>query len=495
MFLPRLIGLVSLALLALVQTVPASAIDERPRVIVLADMGHDPDEEQQIAHLLAASNMMALEGLVTVTGRFFRPDPPSTIKWHMPELFHGLIDGYEEVYPNLQLHADGWHTPDYLRSIVVHGQTGNGMSDVGKGKQSAGAALITASVLRDDPRPVHIIVNAGSNTLAQALFDYRAAHSAEETADFVSRLIVYDNGGQDEAGAWILREFPEIHYVRSGHQARGYGGYSNEVLGPYVWQPYAYDPIGQHQWAREHVQTGHGALGAKYPDRTVTGVTHFIEGGGTIPWMGFVAAGLTDPTRPSWGGWSGRYSVERQLNPVSAYDIVAKDEAQYLPITAYSDNGITESWTDPGSGETFDSEHTPVWRWRKAMWSDLRARMDWAVAPFAEANHHPRAVLNGDTSDAIKRVSARPGDTVPLSATGSSDPDGDGLSYSWWVYHEAGERPYGQKVAIMDHDKAESMLAIPADAAGHDLHVILEVTDDDAEVPLVDYRRMVIEVR
>ncbi|MBT5812786.1 MAG: hypothetical protein HOI15_00300 [Opitutales bacterium] len=41
------------------------------RLIVLADMGHDPDEEQQITHLLMCSNEFELEGLIAVTGRFF----------------------------------------------------------------------------------------------------------------------------------------------------------------------------------------------------------------------------------------------------------------------------------------------------------------------------------------------------------------------------------------------------------------------------------------
>jgi hypothetical protein len=37
-------------------------------------------------------------------------------------------------------------------------------------------------------------------------------------------------------------------------------------------------------------------------------------------------------------------------------------------------------------------------------------------------------------------------------------------------------------------------ITIPPDAAGKELHLILEVWDQNKIVPLVDYRRMVIDV-
>lgn len=483
-------------LAALASLVPASAADPRSRVIVLADMGHDPDDEQQIVHMLAMSNALAIEGLVTATGRFFRPDPPiGGVKTLMPKLFHDIIDGYAKVYPNLQRHAKGWPTPGYLHSIVADGQPGNDMAAVGAGKSSAGSRLIIDAATRPDPRPLHIIINAGANTLAQALFDYRSRHGEAATATLVSKLIVYDNSGQDDAGAWICHEFPDIHWVRGGHQNRGFGGYSNTILGPHVWQPYPYSPVGQHAWAKEHIQTGHGALGAAYPDRTVGTTTHFIAGGGAIPWIGLAMPGLTDPTRPSWGGWSGRYTAWKAVNPLSAFEIVAADEARYFPFRAYTDTGIADSWTDPDTGLTHLDPFTPVWRWRKAMWNDLRARMDWSVAAYADANHHPVAVLNGDASDAILYRRAKPGESIPLSAAGSRDPDGDGLVYRWWVYLEAGDRPYRRTTSLTGADTAAATLTVPPDAAGRDLHVILEIWDDAADIPLVDYRRLVVEVR
>lgn len=112
----------------------ALSASEGPRLIVLADMGHDPDEEQQIAHLLMCSNEVELAGLILATGRFFRKNPSDSTKWLQPHLFHRLIDGYAVVYPNLKLHAEGYQEPEYLRSIVANGQTANGMMDVGAGR-------------------------------------------------------------------------------------------------------------------------------------------------------------------------------------------------------------------------------------------------------------------------------------------------------------------------------------------------------------------------
>lgn len=466
-----------------------------PRVIILADMGHDPDEEQQIAHLLACSNEFELEGLIAVTGRFFRKNPTERVKDLRPHLFHQLIDGYEEVYPNLKIHDEGWKKPDYLRSIVAKGQEDNGIADTGVGHSSAGSNLIIFAVAKPDPRPVHIIINAGANTLAQALVDYRANHTVSEMEAFVSKLRVYENSGQDDAGAWICHEFPSIHWVRSVEQSRDYGGPSNKLIGPHVWKPYPHSPEGQHEWARENVQTNHGSLGSLYPDRTVGSVTHYIEGGGTVPWLTFAAPGLSDPSEPSWGGWSGRYSIEKQWNVSSNFAIIHPDERKFEPYAAYTDrDGIVDQWLDPIDGKRYSSVYSSVWRWRRASWNDFKARMDWCVASFKDANHHPHAVLNGDLSDAIMKISARAGETLEFDAQGSFDPDEDKLLFNWWIYPEAGKRPYGEGLPIENASDPSMRFSVPANANGKELHLILEVWDQSTIVPLVDYRRVVITV-
>ncbi len=472
-----------------------AADSDRPRLIVLADMGHDPDDEQQIMHLLVCANTVDIEGLIAVTGRYFRPNPTERVKDLRPYLFHHFIDGYGLVYPNLTQHATGWPAPDFLHRIVASGQTDNGIADTGPGKSTAGSRLILAAAKKPDPRPLHIVINGGGNTLAQALHDFRATHSPAEVKALLARLRVFDNGGQDDAGAWIAHEFPDLHFIRGLTQNRAFGGPTNAKLGPHVWKPFPYSPAGQDAWFEENVRTRHGPLGSRHPARRVGETVHFMGGGGTIPLIGLTVRGLTDPSEPSWGGWRGRFTVEKIPNVPSLWSIIHPDEEKFRPYAAYTDGPpVSDRWTDPSDGELYDDPATGVWRWRAALWADLKARMDWCVQPFAKANHHPVAALQGDTTAAIVRRTAKPGDLLAFDASASTDPDGDALRYSWWIYPEAGRRPYGKSLALESATAPAVSFTVPADAAGREPHLILEVWDQSAIAPLMAYRRVVIDV-
>jgi hypothetical protein len=113
--------------------------------------------------------------------------------------------------------------------------------------------------------------------------------------------------------------------------------------------------------------------------------------------------------------------------------------------------------------------------------------MDWCVKPPAEANHAPVAAINAD-----RKIASKPGERVTLSAAGSSDPDGNKLSFRWFVYREAGT--YGGDVRVEGAGQKDAALTVPADAAGKEFHVVLEVADDGAP-PLTRYRRAVVSVK
>ncbi|MEM6911850.1 MAG: nucleoside hydrolase-like domain-containing protein [Verrucomicrobiota bacterium] len=474
------------------ETDSGSGQQVRHRLAILADMGNEADEEQQIAHMLMNSNEFDLEALIAVTGIFLRPESriPYRQKLH-PELFQELIDAYEKVLPNLRLHASGWPEPAYLRSIVTTGQTGYGIDDVGPGKASPGSLRLMELLQKEDPRPLWLVVNAGSNTLAQALLDLEAELESEPVrfAELLGRLRIYENGAQDNAGAWLCARYPDLHWIRSNFQTYSFGGPKADI-GPHFWQPYDYSPDGQDDWLKEHVRTGHGALGDRYPQRLLNERVWFMEGGGTIPWLGLVNKGLFDINEPSWGGWGGRFTREKIKNVWSRHPKIKRDERQSAPFFAHSD--AADTWLNPLSGETITGEFVPVWRWRPAMYANLQCRMDWCVQPYEEANHHPVAALGSDRSDTILRQAAQPGSTLHFDASLSQDPDGDSLEFSWWHYREAGTYP--QPLLLVDPASASLSLEIPQDAAGTQIHLILEVRDQNPIASLSDYRRLVIDV-
>ena len=118
--------------------------------------------------------------------------------------------------------------------------------------------------------------------------------------------------------------------------------------------------------------------------------------------------------------------------------------------------------------------------------------MDWCVADVrAKANHAPQAMLNGDATRDIVRVSVKSGENVRLSAKGSSDPDGNAITKAWFVYPEAGT--FRGEVKLDAHEGDETSFTAPTVDQESTIHVILEVRDDG--VPnLHAFRRMVITV-
>lgn len=475
----------------------------KSRLIILADMGNEPDEEQQMMHMLMYSNEFDLEGMIAVTGKYLQPDHPEPYRKVLhPELFMKLINGYEKVYPNLLKHHPDYPDPGYLRSIVASGQPGYGIADTGEGKSSEGSKLINRALEKEDPRPLYVVVNAGSNTLAQALLDFEKKHGKNKLDKAVAKLRAFENGAQDNSGAWICHHYPEIHWIRSNYQTYCYGGPSWEGavdgtgkltdLGPYTWEPYAYSELGQHQWALEHIITNNGPFGTDYPIRTFNnGKVAFLEGGGTIPWLGLVSKGLSDIDRPWWGGWSGRFSKEKVKNDWSRHESVRADESKSDPFYTYAEG--VDKWTNPEDGTGYESNFIPVWRWRRAYFNDFRCRMDWCTLPYNEANHNPVAMLNGDQSDKILFMNARPGEKITLDAGGTKDPDGDQMEMLWWCYREAGT--YEGMPKIDSPSGIRTMVEIPGDAAGKEIHIILEVKDQSKIASLRDYRRMVITVQ
>jgi hypothetical protein len=474
------------------EPLPPTHVDRftgKPRVVVLSDMGNEPDDQMSFVRLLVYSNQLDIEGLVATTSTWQRDVVH-------PETMLEIVDAYGQVRPNLLRHERGWPAVERLRSIVTSGQPAYGMAAVGPGEMSSGAEAIVRAVDRRDPRPVWVSVWGGANTLAQALLHVRETRSAAEVAAFVRKLRVYSISDQDDAGPWIRRNFPALHYIVKPSPPNGeeyyyatWTGISGDVY--YRNGEGADFRTVTNEWLEANIRSK-GPLGAHYPDYA------FIMEGDTPAYLGLLGNGLESYRNPSWGGWGGRY-VFRQ--PYGETRPIWSQGGDLFPRVTSQDTVIGVD------GRPHTSDQATIWRWREAFQHDFAARMDWTVQPYARANHNPQVRLNGRAGTAPVVVDARVGAPVTLDAAGTRDPDRNGLRYTWFHYQEAGfgtapalaavrlSAAHGPRITVTPTAtcRPQWLPGAPCPATGV-AHVILAVTDTGSPT-LTTYRRVVLNVQ
>ena len=483
--------LVACAGAALGQAIPATHVDEfegKPRVVIISDIGNEPDDQMSFVRLLMYSNEFDIEAMIATTSTWQKA------KTH-PETMRELIDAYSEVRPNLMLNAKGWPEADYLRGRVYGGQTAYGLAATGPGKSSDGSKAIARAVERDDPRPLWVCIWGGAATLAQALGDLKASHSPGEMAKLIARLRVYSISDQDDAGPWIRKEFRDLFYIVSPSTATS-GEYASATWTGISGDRYYRNGEGAdfttvtNEWLEANIRNK-GPLGTKYPKFM------FIMEGDTPSFLGLIDNGLNAYRRPDWGGWGGRYVYRQPYGETHPIWTQGGDEFKRV------DSRDTVVGMD---GKEHVSDQATIWRWREAFQNDFAARMTWTVADFAHANHNPIAMVNGQGGTAPVEIDVPVGKTVTLDAGQSSDPDGQKLYFHWFHYAEAGFED-GNLAALTLTGTETSRVTIHVDAAcrafwlplipckGEGVaHVILAVTDEGSP-RLTSYRRVILHVR
>jgi hypothetical protein len=232
-------------------------------------------------------------------------------------------------------------------------------------------------------------------------------------------LRVYTISDQDDAGPWLRKEFPTLHYIATPGDTNDYHvatwtGISGDEF--YRNGAGADFTTVSGSWVNEHVRKK-GPLGAFYP------LPCCIIEGDTPSFMSLMNNGLVSYMNPTFGGWGGRY-VWRQ---------------PWLEARPYWTNSRASRDTVVGNdGKSYTSDQATIWRWREAYQHDFAARMDWTIKDVSQANHNPEAIVNGVAGKAPVMLDAKVGTPITLDAGGSKDRDGNTLRYAWFFYAEAG---------------------------------------------------------
>jgi len=444
----------------------------KPRLVVLTDIGTEPDDAQSMVRLLTYANEFDIEGLIAGTSRHL-------IGETHPELIEERVQAYGQVLERLRRHASGYPDTEQLLKVIRSGSEAYGMAGVGRNKGSPGSQLLIEAVDKEDPRPLWVLVWGGASSLAQALWTVRETRSPEQVKAFVAKLRVYTISDQDDASVWARTEFPRLFWITSVH---GFTQYRLATwLGMTVRTPGADSQLLSPGWLNEHIRS-HGVLGGRYPS-AVFGVE-----GDTPSFLYLIPNGLGHAEHPGWGSWGGRYGKPADF--VGLWTNVADT------VTGIDGN------RHMGNQET-------VWRWRQAVQHDFAARMDWSITnDYHEANHPPLAILNNRTGSEPVYLTACAGDPVELNAAGTHDPDGDRVSIHWWHYAEATEGFFARSSDVFtahvelkeSRDNAVTVIVHPwlqpADRPlppVYDVHIIMEATDSGTPA-LTRYRRAVISI-
>ncbi len=453
----RVINFKNIAILALTGLLFHSCANQepdiqslKPRIVVLTDIAPndiEPDDMESMIRLLVHADQFEIEAIIATTGW------SNTGGGERIDLIHSALNAYEQDLPNLKKRSDQetfqedesrqeigyWPSVNYLRTRTVMGSTKMGMQFIGDGNDSEGSNCIIQLADEKDARPLWIVVWGGGNTFAQAIWRVQQQRTPEELKSFLHQFRVYTITDQDRP--WSSGD--TINYAMSSHQWMR--KFDNDLQ--FFWDEYAL-----------HIQN-HGSLGSLYP-KYKWGVE-----GDTPSFMHVMPNGLSDPDIATQVSWSGYFKHD-----------MGRDS-------------LTRCYTNY-TGVSHEISTHYFHYFYQSIFNNFAARMDWAKE--GKGNRNPVVEINETGGiDAVK-ITCKAGEVIKLDASESYDPDGDRLSFKWWIIPEAGT--YSDEVKITDIESDVAMIHIPTNSANKQIHVICEVTDNGIH-NLSCYRRIIIEAQ
>lgn len=461
--------LTTLVLSLLLPLILCAQPSKRLRTLVLTDIENEPDDAQSLVRFLTYANQWDIEGIVATTSIHQKN---KIADWRI----HEILTAYQKVQPNLLKHEKGYPSYEELKAKTKKGLPVYGMEGVGKGKDSEGSDWVVQALEKNDDRPVWVQVWGGANCLAQALWKIRHTKTPAEAEKIYQKVRVYTINDQDDTGPWIRKNFPSIFYICSPGGNGGANGYHYGTWAGISGDTFHGRFVGGNrhviskEWIRENIQQGHGPLGAEYPD-----VAYLMEGD-TPSFLHLIPNGLNDPEHPDQGGWGGRYEFYTPRTQKWFFE----------PETRPFWSNAVDEFLSPVDNKHHTSNHVTVWRWREEFQNDFAARMDWCAKTYKQANHPPVPALSHAGNLTVKA-----GQEATLSAGGSTDPDGNALSYAWFHYPEPGS--YKGKIKVENANAMTASFQAPGVGDPQTAHFILKVTDNGSPA-LTRYKRVIVSI-
>lgn len=481
--LTNTIRCVAVALAIQTETVaPAAQTGVTPKTRVIVTSDGEIDDECSMVRFLLYANEWDIEGIITSSSQYHWQGH----KWAGDDWVQPYLQAYAKVYPNLIKHDPNYPAPEFLQARTL---LGNVKAEGEMEEVTAGAKRIVEVLLDEtDPRPVWLQAWGGINTIARALKTIEAEHP-EKMAAVAEKIRFYFIWEQDNTYQSYIRPYwgkfniPTI--ISDQFEAIAYRW---RQIQPEDMQVYF-----NAAWMKENILENHGPLCSLYKAHEKTSGRNnlqyhagdFRSEGDSPAFLHTIPTGLRNLESPDWGGWGGRYVRVRQntwLDPVPVEGFTYP-EGRWYTKNAWGRAGTRQGKTSTANAD-YREYFRQMWRWTPALQNDFAARADWCIKPFAEANHPPVVKLTNALD-----LKVRPGTVVPLSAKGTSDPDGNALVYKWWQYREAGT--YTGAVAIKNAGTPDTSFTVPTDGkAGQSIHIVCEVTDNGTPA-LTRYQRVV----
>ncbi len=369
-----------------------------------------------MVRFLVYSNQFDVEGLVATTS-IHQQDKVAA--WRIRE----IVDAYGKVRDNLERHETGFPTADALRAVIVEGparirhagrRQGTWTPRLGpahRGRRSRRSAPALGAGLGRPERARAGAVEGARDALAGT----RSRRSSPSCASTRSPI-------RTTAVRGSARTFP----ASSTSPAPAF-----TAAAPITTPPGA---------ASAATSSTAASRAPTSPSSTTRGSTSTSAARARWARSIDVVKFLMEGDTPSFLGSHRQRARTIPSIPTGAAGAAATSSTRRACAKWFAEPETRPFWTDAEDevhGQRMASWHTSnqatIWRWRDGVSERLRGAngLDDQAATT-------KPTIRRWRSSRARISAAKPGERVNLSAAGSTDPDGNALSYEWFYYGEAG---------------------------------------------------------